>query len=160
MFGSYPGGIMLITTITSSEHQIDISGVFGHLLVAASSSLDGSAVSYQEVDIDFLNGTVELSVEVTRQGVPQGDGYEVALLRPDGTALALEHSDGSYRRELNVSSEVLLGEMYALEVRDLDTGDSRRMGRGSSCGNRAHSSPSRSSRPVRRPTTSCRSPSF
>jgi hypothetical protein len=123
VFGSYPGGIMLITTITSSEHQIDISGVFGHLLVAASSSVDGSAVSYQEVDIDFLNGTVEISVEVTRLGIPQGDGYEVELVRPDGTALALELSDGSYRRELNVSSEVLLGEMYALEVKDLDTGD-------------------------------------
>jgi hypothetical protein len=114
---------MLVTTMTSSEQHIDVSGVFGHLLVAASSSLDGSAVSYQEIDIDFLNGTVELSVDVVRQGVPQVDGYEVALLRPDGTALVLELSDGSYHRELNVSSEVLLGGMYALEVKDLDTGD-------------------------------------
>jgi hypothetical protein len=123
VFGSYPGGVMLITTITSSEQQIDIYGVFGRLLVAASSSADGYAVSYQEVNVDFLNGTVELSVQITRQGVPQGDGYEVALLRPGETSLALEQGDGSYRRELNVSSEVLLGEMYALEVRDIDTGD-------------------------------------
>lgn len=122
VFGSYPGGIMLITTITSSEQQIDVSGVFGHLLVAASSSLDGSAVSYREIDIDFLNGTVELSVEVMRQGVPQVDGYEVALLRADGTTLFLELSDGSYHRELNVSSEVLLGGMYAIQVKDLDSG--------------------------------------
>ena len=122
VFGSYGVGVSLLSVTVSDVPMITVEGFFGTLIVAVSASLYVYAAAYEELTIE-LHGTIELQVEVDRSGVPQDDGYDVALIRPGAEALELTPRNGLFWIDLNVPSEVDLGCMYAIRVTEHDTGD-------------------------------------
>lgn len=109
-------GPTLVEKLESSSGSIVIGGFPGEITVAASASVNGSAVSYNELGLGLL-GVSTIQATLTKNGAAIWEGYDVRLVSENLIDYA-NLSGEKYLIHLNVPTQVSAGQLVRIEVLD------------------------------------------
>lgn len=124
VFRQEPGGYVLCEIVGSTSQSLRVSGYVGRLLIAASATDDGVAVSYDELNVT-LYGTSSITILVMKDGrLSQGD-YD-ARVTGDNFVRSSIASNGILRMNISVPTDLAIGDMIIVEI--LDTGSDTVLG--------------------------------
>ncbi len=116
VFRMEPGGYVLCESVNSTTQSLDVSGCLGQLLIAASASDGGYAVSYDELNVT-LYGTISMTITVMKDGkLSQGD-YD-ARVTGSNFVRSFSVSNGVLMMNISIPTDLGIGDMITIEIRD------------------------------------------
>jgi hypothetical protein len=124
VFALEPGGYVLCERVVSTAQSLEVSGYLGHLLIAASASDGGVAVSYDELNVT-LYGTRGMTILVMRDGRPSQSDYDVRVTGGSYLRSSLA-SNGVLRMNISIPTDLGIGDMVIVEI--LDPGSDTALG--------------------------------
>ncbi len=110
------GGYVLCDMVASTVQPLRVSGYIGHLLIAASASDGGLAVSYDELNVT-LYGTGNLTILMMKDGGPLQSTCDVRVTGGDYVRF-LTASNGVLRLNVTIPIDLGIGDMITVEVMD------------------------------------------
>lgn len=116
VFRLEPGGYVLCEELASTTQSLAVSGYAGNLLIAASASDDGAAVSYDELNVT-LYGTVNLTIYVMKDGSLSQSAYDVRVTGEYYIRSSLA-SKGVLRMNISIPTDLGIGDMITVEILD------------------------------------------
>lgn len=120
IFRYSPHGMSWVKTLESSTGTISVTDIAGELMVAASASVNGSAVSYDAVTL-MLNGISTIEVHLILDGVAVSEGYDVRVVSSNLIDYAVA-SEGKFYASLSIPTQAAVGQLVRMEVLD-DNGE-------------------------------------
>jgi hypothetical protein len=124
VFRLEPGGYVLCERVVSMAQSLGVSGYVGYLLIAASASDDGVAVSYDELNVT-LYGTGGITILVMRDGRLSQSDYDVRVTGRDYVRSSVA-SNGVLRMNISIPTDLGIGDMIIVEI--LDPGSDKVLG--------------------------------
>jgi hypothetical protein len=124
VFALEPGGYVLCERVVSTAQSLEVSGYLGQLLIAASASDGGVAVSYDELNVT-LYGTRGMTILVMRDGRPSQSDYDVRVTGGSYLRSSLA-SNGVLRMNISIPTDLGIGDMVIVEI--LDPGSDTALG--------------------------------
>ena len=116
VFRLEPGGYVLCERVASTAQSLGVSGYLGHLLIAASASDDGVAVSYDELNVT-LYGTGGITILVMRDGRLSQSDYDVRMTGGNYVRSS-SASNGVLRMNISIPTDLGIGDMIIVEILD------------------------------------------
>jgi hypothetical protein len=116
VFRLEPGGYVLCERVTSTTMSLEVSGYLGHLLIAASASDGGVAVSYDELNVT-LYGTGGITILVMRDGRLSQSDYDVRVTGGNYVR-SFPASNGYLRMNISIPTDLGIGDMITVEIMD------------------------------------------
>lgn len=116
VFRLEPGGYVLCERAISTSQSLEISGYLGHLLVAASASDGGVAVSYDELNVT-LYGTGGMTILVMRDGKLSQSSYDVRVIG-ENYVRSFPASNGVLMMNISIPTDLGIGDMITVEIMD------------------------------------------
>jgi hypothetical protein len=116
VFRLEPGGFVLCERVASTAQSLGVSGYLGHLLIAASASDDGVAVSYDELNVT-LYGTGSVTILVMRDGRLSQSDYDVRMTGGNYVR-SFPASNGVLRMNISIPTDLGIGDMIIVEILD------------------------------------------
>ena len=129
VFLNLSSGLSYVETITVDGPYITLTGVPGHLTIAASSYTGGIVTSYRTLNAT-LEGSVTIEVQITRDGVLVGglsDSYDISVIAPGNVWLGpgqhpLTGADDSVLFSVSIPDDALVGDPLSITVYDESSG--------------------------------------
>ena len=116
IFRLEPGGYVLCERVVSTAQSLGVSGYLGHLLIAASASDDGVAVSYDELNAT-LYGTGCVTILVMKDGRLSQSEYDVRVI--GGSFIrSFSASNGVLMMNISIPTDLRIGDMIVVEILD------------------------------------------
>jgi len=116
IFRLEPGGYVLCEEVASTAQSLRVSGYVGNLLIAASASDGGVAVSYDELNVT-LYGTVNVTILVMKDGRLSQSAYDVRVIAGHYIRSS-SASNGVFRMNISIPTDLGIGDMITVEVLD------------------------------------------
>jgi hypothetical protein len=116
VFRLEPGGYVLCERVTSTAQSLGVSGYLGYLLIAASASDGGVAVSYDELNVT-LYGTGGITILVMRDGRLSQSVYDVRMTGGNYVRSS-SASNGVLRMNISIPTDLGIGDMIIVEILD------------------------------------------
>jgi hypothetical protein len=116
VFRLEPGGYVLCERVASTGQSIEVSDYLGHLLIAASASDGGVAVSYDELNVT-LYGTGGITILVMRDGRLSQSDYDVRVTGSNYVRSS-SASNGVLRMNISIPTDLAIGDMIIVEILD------------------------------------------
>jgi hypothetical protein len=120
VFRLEPGGYVLCERVASTSQSLVVSGYVGHLLITASGSDDGIAVSYDELNVT-LYGAGRMTILVMKDGRLSQSTYDVRITGGDYIRSYLA-SNGVLRMDISIPADLGIGDMIVVEILDPESG--------------------------------------
>ena len=114
VFRYSPHGMTHVRTYESDTSSVTVSGIAGELVVSASATVNGSAVSYSVLSIT-LHGTSTIEVQLLMDGTAVSEGYDVRVVSTNLADYA-EVSNGKFYARLTVPTQAAVGQLVQIEV--------------------------------------------
>lgn len=108
------GGYVLCERVASTGQSISVSGYLGHLLIAASASDGGVAVSYDELNVT-LYGTGSITILVMRDGRLSQNDHDVRVTGNNYVRSSLA-SNGVLVMNISIPTDLEIGDMITVEI--------------------------------------------
>src|SRR4030067_3396677 len=103
-----------VRTYASDASSVTVSGIAWELVVSASATVNGSAVSYSVLSIT-LHGTSTIEVQLLMDGTAVSEGYDVEVVSPNLADYA-EVSNGKFYARLTVPTQAAVGPLVQIAV--------------------------------------------
>jgi len=116
VFRLEPGGYVLCNGWASTGQSLRVSGYLGHLLIAASASDGGVAVSYDELNVT-LHGTGGITILVMRDGRLSQSDHDVRVTGSNYVRSSLA-SNGVLAMNISIPTDLEIGDMITVEILD------------------------------------------
>lgn len=116
VFRLEPGGYVLCERVASTAQSLGVSGYLGHLLIAASASDGGVAVSYDELNVT-LYGTGCVTILVMRDGRLSQSAYDVRVTGGNYVRSS-PASNGVLVMNISIPTDLGIGDMIIVEILD------------------------------------------
>jgi hypothetical protein len=116
VFRLEPGGYVLCERVVSTGQSLSVSAYLGHLLIAASASDGGVAVSYDELNVT-LSGTGGITILVMSDGRLSQSAYDVRVTGGNYVRSSTA-SNGVLVMNISIPTELGIGDMIIVEILD------------------------------------------
>jgi hypothetical protein len=113
-FRHEPGGYVLLHHGSYLAQSVTISSYIGDLLIAATATHAGEAVTYDELNVT-LYGMVVATVQLTMGGEVPSEAYDVRVVM-NGMTWYFRAEEGMARLNLSLPTQVQVGELLLFEV--------------------------------------------